>query len=108
MVQCGGTSEKEGWDAVHLCKFLSAQCAYQERLLSITADTGSIGKHGRHDTFLNDEFQECILAGEDSTGVSTIYFIHHGQPRILQVHSYALWALQHTCNLPTPNAEHLR
>ena len=42
MVQCCGTGEEERQDAMLLCRFLQAQCAYQEGFLSAATDTGSI------------------------------------------------------------------
>ena len=83
IVQYSGTGEEEGWDAVLLHTFLLAQCTYQKGLLPIAMDTGFIGKHGRHGTFLNHEFQEWVLVGEDGARVPTLYHIYHGQPGVL-------------------------
>ena len=70
-------------------------------------DTGSTGKYGECCTFFNDGFQERVLASLDGTRVPTVYCLHGGKSGVLQVHSYALRALQGPRNFPMPHAEHL-
>ena len=62
-------------------------------LISFAADPVGIGKYGGHHTFLHDGFQKWILAGQNGTGVQTVYCFHRGKPGVLQVYLYALWAL---------------
>ena len=96
MVQHSGVGAEKGWIST-LCRLLQAQHTYQEGLVSLAVNSRSTGEYGRCHTLLHDGFQEQILASKDGAQVPVIHHFYHGKPGVLQVHSYALWALQCSC-----------
>ena len=46
MVQPGVASADKGRITAFLCRLLQAQCMYQEGLVSLAVNSGSIGKYG--------------------------------------------------------------
>ena len=95
---------------MELCAFawISAGSTWDQKGLVPTAtDTESAGEYGRCHAFFNDGFQEWILASPDGAQVPTVYHPHGGKSGVLQVYSYALWALQCPRDFSTPHAKHL-
>ena len=71
---------------------------YKKGLVPADEHTDSTGEHGGCHTLLGDGLLEQILASKDGTRVPTAYHLHSRKSGILQVYSYALWALQCPCN----------
>ena len=108
MVQHGGARVEKGWITVLLCRLLQAQCTYQEGLVSLAMNSGSIEKYGRHHTFFHDGFQEQILASKNGARVPAVHSFYCGKLGVLQVYQYAIWALQCLHDFSAPHAEHPR
>ena len=107
MVQHGGVGAEKGKITLLLCRLPQAQRTYQEGLISTALNSGSAGEYGKHHALLHYGFQEQILAIKDGTQVSAIHRFHYGKPGVLQVHSFAFWAMQHSHDFSVPHAEHL-
>ena len=67
LVQRGGAGSQKVWNSALLCRFPPAQHVHQEGFIPTAKNTGSAGKHGRCHTFLNNGFQEWILASKNGT-----------------------------------------
>ena len=83
MVQCGGVGVEKGQITTPLCRLTQAQRVYQEGLVSLAMNSGSVGEYCRCHALLQDGFQERILASKDGTQVPAIYCFYHGKPGVL-------------------------
>ena len=81
---------------------------YEEGLIPPATDSGGPGKHGGVSAFLVNGFQVRLLADKDGPGIATVHGLYGGEPRVLQVYSHAVWAVQHTGKISVSHAEHLR
>ena len=108
MVQCSCPGLEEGRHPAFLRGLQMPQCAYKERFVPPSMDSGGPGEHGGVSAFLIDGFQVRLLADKDGPGITTVHSLHGGKPWVLRVYPHALRAVQRTGNVSASHAEHFR